>query len=83
MFQGPLVQPERLHTQPPRRAQVVAAGLLAALGHGAPPLLLALLKPLPRLSQRVLPIPPASALLFLTYPSLPCSLCGLRYLFPK
>ena len=54
----------------------MAAGLLAALGHGAPPLLLPLLKPLPRLSQRVLPIPPASALLFLLMP-LPYSLCAI------
>ena len=56
----------------------MAAGLLAALGHGAPPLLLALLKPLPRLSQRVLPIPPASALLFLLMPLLVSSQFALR-----
>ena len=55
---------------------------MAALGHGTPSLLLALLKPLPRLSQRVLPIPPASALLFLLFmPLFPihsavCAICS-------
>ena len=71
--QGPLLQPERLHTQSPHRTQVLAAGLLAAVGHGAPPLLLTLLKLLSRVPQRILPFPPAGSLSASLFPHELCS----------